>query len=88
MLKDDRNHPFTVRFRELMKSANEHHKKAVARPRSRDIPPHIIVQWNDEERGYGMFNTRLSQWVTECYEEYPRVFKSEEAAQDYYRTLI
>lgn len=52
----------------------------------KEIPAHIEVRLVDGQ--YSMYNMRLEQYVKEEYAEYPRAFRTEEAATNWYRSLI
>lgn len=87
MIKDTRLHPFEVSFSAMVKKAKASEKARLVKPRVKIIPDHILPR-EDEEFGFGMFNYRLKDWVKEEYAEYPRTFRSEEKALEWYRSLI
>lgn len=49
------------------------------------IPSHIVPQYNEEFRGWGMYNRRLEAWAGETHEIWgPTLFKTEEQARNWY----
>jgi hypothetical protein len=88
MIKDTRLHPFEVSFAAMVKKAKASEKVRVAKPRVKEIPAHIVVVFDEDQNRYGMFNTRLANWVREEYVEDHHTFRTPEAAVEWYRGLI
>lgn len=83
-----KNHPFEKRMTEMVRIAKENEQFRAAEVKPKVIPSHITVKYNDEERGYGMFNSRLDCWIVEYGLDYPSTFRTEAAAKEWYRELI
>jgi hypothetical protein len=85
--KDTRLHPFEVSFSAMLKKAKASERERVFKPRAKEIPSHILPRM-DEEIGFGMYNYRLDQWVSEEYADFHRTFRTEGQAENWYRGLI
>jgi hypothetical protein len=85
--KDTRLHPFEVSFSAMLKKAKASERERISRPRTKEIPSHILPRM-DEEIGFGMYNYRLDQWVSEEYADFHRTFRTEGQAEAWYRGLI
>jgi hypothetical protein len=73
-------------FKNLVKWAKDNHKsRPPSPPKPKEIPSHIVPQ-QDEDKMWGMFNTRLNEWVGRG-EERTR-YRSQEKAEAWYRSLI
>jgi len=83
-----RDHPINVRMEQMVAQAKRNEKFREAQVKLKEIPSHITVKYNDEERGYGMFNSRLDCWIVEYGLDYPSTFRTEAAAKEWYRGLI
>ena len=88
MIKDTRLHPFEVSFAAMVKQAKASAKVRAPRMRKKLPPPHILPREDEEGLGIGMFNHRLNQWVKEEYAEFPKTFRTEQDALNWYSTLI
>ena len=83
-----RDHPFNAKMEAMVKQAKENEKVRAERVQPKEIPDHIYPMYNEEERGIGMFNARLEQWVIGDGDEWPMTFKTENEAREWYRGLI
>jgi hypothetical protein len=52
------------------------------------IPEHIVPKFDDAITKYGMFNTRLNQWVGKDPDFGHPFFDSPQEAREWYRTQI
>lgn len=83
-----RDHPFNAKMELMVAQAKRNLKFREAQVKPKKIPSHIAPKYNEEERGIGMFNARLEQWVIGDGDEWPMTFNTENEAQEWYRGLI
>jgi hypothetical protein len=52
----------------------------------KQMPSHIVVQYDEKHKGWGMYNTRLQQWCGDVDEIWgpKHLFKTEELAKAWY----
>lgn len=83
---DFSKHPFLVKMDEMSKKAEAHYQKTKL-TRRKYVPAHIVVKYDEEFAGYGVYNTRLHIWCVGEEKEHP-VFNTPEKARDWYLDQI
>lgn len=83
-----RDHPFNAKMAQMVAQAKRNLKFREAQVKPKELPSHIAPKYNEEERGIGVFNARLEQWVIGDGDEWPATFKTEAEAREWYRELI
>lgn len=56
--------------------------------RLKTIPEHIAPRWDETVLQWGLFNSRLQQWVGKDPDFGHAVFETPEAAKAWYRSVI